>query len=412
MQIFGCLPKCQNVHFVTDSYKDNSIKQAERSRRGQSVTFCVGGPKSKLPRDYASFMQNAENKRQLIKLLLSEWSSCKYAQRLHGRTLHFVDEENCWIIASDGNLVTCRMAADLCSDHEEADTRIILHCIEASKLAAESMPVIVRSPDTDLLILLLFYSSSISQCLYLDTGTGNKRRLLDIKAIAGVLGSDLCASLPAYHAFTGSDYTSAFVRKGKVRPFGMMQKNAEVIAALKNVGSTPTFDISYLHPLEQFVCAMFGKPRFNNVNTLRFKLFQSRYDVKDAAKCFQIPDGLDLCFIPPCRSSLEMHAKRVNYVSYMWKHAHIPYLQLPSPIGLGWTQVADGTLNIQWTKGDLLPQQLVDILPSDSSSVNSSVESAVFSKSDDDGEELIEDECEVDNILDIVFEDDDDDECE
>jgi len=40
-------------------------------------------------------MRNSENKRQLIRLLLSEWrSSCKYATRLHGRTVYFVEEED------------------------------------------------------------------------------------------------------------------------------------------------------------------------------------------------------------------------------------------------------------------------------------------------------------------------------
>ena len=39
---------------------------------------------------------------------------------------------------------------------------------------------------------------------------------MDIKVFVDVAGPDLCAALPAYHAFTDCDYTRAFVRKGKV----------------------------------------------------------------------------------------------------------------------------------------------------------------------------------------------------
>ena len=39
--------------------------------------------------------------------------------------------------------------------------------------------------------------------------------------------SDVRKSLLAFHAFTGCDYTSAFVRKGKVKPFAKLVKSKE-----------------------------------------------------------------------------------------------------------------------------------------------------------------------------------------
>ena len=75
---------------------------------------------------------------------------------------------------------------------------------------------IVRSPDTDVLIILVSYSNEIVQPLLFDTGTGNKRRLL---AIATSRGLEIAKALPGFHAFTGSDSTSAFIRKGKIQPF-------------------------------------------------------------------------------------------------------------------------------------------------------------------------------------------------
>jgi len=399
-QMFGCLPKSPIVHFVTDSYKDMSIKQSERTRRGFSPAFCVGGSKTKLPRDFKAFMRNSENKRQLIRLLLSEWrSSCKYATRLHGRTLYFVEEEDCWVLTSDGNDVTGMIATDLCSDHEEADSRIILHCLHASRTASATTAIVVRSPDTDVLVILLAYASSLCQRVYLDTGTGNKRRLIDIQAIADVLGTDVCAALPAYHAFTGCDYTSSFVRKGKVQPFKIVCRHSDFTAAFKNLGTSADMDGTQLPALEQFVCSMYGRAAYKDTNALRYRLFQARYEVKSVDTAFTIPDGLDLCLLPPCRAVLELHARRANYVAHMWRNAHVCYQRLPSPIGHGWMQADDKHITVQWTKGDLLPQQLVDVL------------STCPSRATEQYEE-VEEDCEVDNILDMMFEDDDEDNSE
>jgi len=43
-QIFNCLPTSKIVHFVTDTYRQHSIKELERERRGQTATYCIGGP--------------------------------------------------------------------------------------------------------------------------------------------------------------------------------------------------------------------------------------------------------------------------------------------------------------------------------------------------------------------------------
>lgn len=39
------------------------------------------------------------------------------------------------------------------------------------------------------------------------------------------LGSDLCLGLPAFHAYTGSDYTAAVSNKGELRPLKLFSKN-------------------------------------------------------------------------------------------------------------------------------------------------------------------------------------------
>ena len=74
----------------------------------------------------------------------------------------------------------------------------------------------------------------------------------------------------------------------------------------------------------------------------------------------------------------------------------------PSPIENGWKTDPDGHLAVDWTLGDVLPQQLVEIVASAESNEESSA-------AEDDYvpyepyEDEIEERDEVDNILDIVF---------
>ena len=99
-RIFLTLPKASRVDFVTDTYKENSIKNVERERRGTSQELLVHGPLTKVPRDYKQFLANSSNKTQLIKLILQEWQTDKYARRLQGRQVMYVCGEICCSLTS------------------------------------------------------------------------------------------------------------------------------------------------------------------------------------------------------------------------------------------------------------------------------------------------------------------------
>ena len=84
MKIF---PSGPEVHFVADTYKVDSIKSTERSRRGEGEAFLLKGPSTKIPRDWRGFLKHGHNKNQLAKFLLSEWSKNDYANVLHSLSL-------------------------------------------------------------------------------------------------------------------------------------------------------------------------------------------------------------------------------------------------------------------------------------------------------------------------------------
>ena len=90
MKVFDHLPKAARVDFVTDSYHEHSIKAAERERRGTTDTFIVKGPLTRVPKEWKKFLQNDNNKENLLQLILSEWRKEQFAEKLKNRRVNFV----------------------------------------------------------------------------------------------------------------------------------------------------------------------------------------------------------------------------------------------------------------------------------------------------------------------------------
>ena len=92
---------------------------------------------------------------------------------------------------------------------EEADTRILLHAKHARDHGGAK--VVIHTPDTDVFILMLCFLGEIGQ-LYMKTGKGNKKRVIDIDVVKQQIEQELaddidinklCAALPGLHVFTG-----------------------------------------------------------------------------------------------------------------------------------------------------------------------------------------------------------------
>jgi hypothetical protein len=94
----------------------------------------------------------------------------------------------------------CSEVEELCSDHEEADTRMIVHAVHASG----SYPtVIIKSPDTDVLLIALNACLDINADIMFETGAGTGRRIISLAKIRQCLGDQWCCSLIGLHAMTG-----------------------------------------------------------------------------------------------------------------------------------------------------------------------------------------------------------------
>ena len=123
------------ITVVFDTYRKDSLKAAERIRRGDTVasTYVVSGERK--IQSYRQFLKSHENKQQLL-FFLSEFCEVHAAKYLK-EDQHliiaggFKNAEK--VVAIHGPNVS-EPLVDLYSTHEEADTRMILHAIYEAKV--------------------------------------------------------------------------------------------------------------------------------------------------------------------------------------------------------------------------------------------------------------------------------------
>ena len=105
---------------------------------------------------------------------------------------------------------------------------------------------VVRTPDTDVLVILLYHAHTISLTIYLDTGSGKHRKLINLSDLAASLGESYCEILLGFYVFTGEDCTSSLKRKGKVAPLKKLEKNPRFHKCFQQLGDDCNVNVDVL----------------------------------------------------------------------------------------------------------------------------------------------------------------------
>ena len=123
------------------------------------------------------------------------------------------------IYSTYGTKVLCspvredRQAIEPCS-HEEADSRIVLHILDAANDGHEK--ILVRTGDTDVVVIIVSCLQNIPlKEIWVSFGVGKNHRYIAAHEIAASLGPRKGKALAMFHAFKGCDVTSFFSGKGK-----------------------------------------------------------------------------------------------------------------------------------------------------------------------------------------------------
>ncbi len=194
------LETAERVDVVWDTYIRNSLKASTRERRGKGIRRRVSAT-TLLPQKWDDFLRVAENKTELFKFLSGQVKNYPVHD---GKVLFATNEEDAvstMVNADMSNLAPC--------SQEEADTRLLLHVLDAVQKGSRKL--MVRTVDTDVVVLGISKFHQISPDeLWMAFGTKSNYCYLPIHEIVGSMDPKICTTLPVFHAFTGCDTVSAF----------------------------------------------------------------------------------------------------------------------------------------------------------------------------------------------------------
>ena len=108
---------------------------------------------------------------------------------------------------------------------------------------------------------MLHHAASIDIEIYLDTGSGKHRQIINVSEMSREKGHDYCTTLLGIYVFTGEDATSAFKGKGQIGPLKKLNANPIYHSAFKILGDEWTVPDDICSKIEAFTCHMFGYAR-------------------------------------------------------------------------------------------------------------------------------------------------------
>jgi len=315
------------IDVVFDRYQTTSIKSGTREKRAgkiKPIRKVINRGDLRFPKQWNSFIASTENKEDLANFL---------SQKLveHGKAGQEVVVGG----IEEGALSSVRgQVVNLKANHEEADTRLILHALEAISCGYER--IVVQCRDTDVLLLLLFFLGDQSADVWMKSGTSKSTKLYHINAIAQTFPRNVISNILGFHSLTGCDTVSSFAGNGKKTCWQVYVQHPELLHGVGRDGA--------IADIEQFVCRVYKTPSFTKgCDTARLEVFQK------GKKALEM--------LPPTTDALELHLKRANFQTKVWLQADKTEMELPTPASTGaWKENDDGQLQVVWIRKPSVPQ--------------------------------------------------------
>jgi hypothetical protein len=311
----------KRLDVVFDTYVTDSLKLTCRDKRGSGIRTRVS-ENTKMPKNWQQFLRVVDNKVELFHFLT--------------QNLTLLACEKTLILTYDDNVVQYGINVDIQDitpcNHEEADTRLILHCLHASKCGLKR--IIIRTVDTDVVVLAVSFFDSLGvDKLWVHFGVGKNSRFIAVHELVAVLGPQKSSVLPLFHALTGCDTVSCFAGKGKKSAWNAWNAFPDVTCALQEL-ACPGNVISdtVLAVLERFVIVMYDRTsQYSDLDSCRRHLFTKRCT------------SLEL--LPPTSDAFLLHLKRaVLQAVKIWGQSLQKQIESVCPSDWGWSKT-----NEQWS---------------------------------------------------------------
>ena len=234
--------EARRIDFVADQYPSISIKNIGREKRGRSgqVAFQSRSSQQFCPRQWKKFLANGLNKTNLMEFLADVWGTDqRFAEKIGVKTLFVTHGESCSKVRVDAQgSISSSTVLELCSNQEEADTRMFLHALHASDMSHQQ--ILIKSSDTDVEVLACYFQEHISADIFLLSGTRSRARVINVTQVCEQLGVEVCRALPGLHALTGCDTVSSFAGKGKKAALDIVKADKDSRESIHRIGECPT----------------------------------------------------------------------------------------------------------------------------------------------------------------------------
>ena len=177
----------------------------------------------------------------------------------------------------------------------------------------------------------------------------DRLRYVPVPDVSHELGEKLCRALPALHAITGCDSTSALAGIGKKKGWQVLLRNEQHQDSLSLLGSQRNLSDGTTAQCEAFICDLYPRSRMKprTVDELRYFLFCQNRKQKNE-------------LLPPTSDSLLQHLKRVNYQTLVWRKALSAIQHLPQPESNGWVR-EDSSLKPVYMTKEPAPSSLLEL---------------------------------------------------
>lgn len=314
------------VHVIFDRYDiPSSLKSATRDGRQGGKPSVAYRISDNMPIENISLSQllaHANTKHELTVYLATK--VIKASENYERQTV---------VAWSDQIQTTKAPLEHLASPQEEADTKMILHAVDATSRGATQISIF--SPDTDVFVLALRrYPQLCTRSLFV-TGRGDRFRSIEIGLVYNGLGPERASALPGFHAFTGADNTGAFYGKGKLTCWKVFENaEAQVISAFTELGKTTELKECVTTGLELFVCQLYSPlTKLKETADLRWWMFNKK--------------GCESSKLPPTKAALHQSILRAHHQSWIWNHDNIANPERLPPENYGWMLENDNSRDFQ-----------------------------------------------------------------
>lgn len=300
-----------------DRYRETSIKRATRKKRSRGhapIRRIIEDGSVPLPKSWSNFVALNENKADLARFLSDKLLAGAPVDKIVIVGGGFEEEDA--VKCSRPNIDIRALKGF----HEEADTRMILHCVHSD---AEFL--VVSCQDTDVFFLLVSHLDKMScKQLWMRAGTSKEPKYLPIHTIRERLKETIpeVEAILSFQAITGCDTVSYFAGHSKKTSWKTFTEHHRL---LRNLGNGDLDDLT-MTSAEKFICRVYNVADAESCNEARATLF---------SRC-RSPEAL-----PPTSDAARLHIRRAHFQAMIWKQAHLTNPTLPLPETMGWSRLND-----------------------------------------------------------------------